>query len=80
MLGWDKRWVYLEHRIATPSGKPVAIALARPAFRKKAARVPIERLIEALPHELAAMPLPPQVTAWTALDGELAALVEAAAP
>jgi len=72
LLGWDPRWVYLEHRIETPCGRPVALALARAGFRARGAWVPVERLRAALPYALAAPVLPRQVSAWAALDAELA--------
>lgn len=72
LVGWDSRWVYLEHRIETLNARPVAIAMAKAGFRNKGAWVPIETLRAALPFPLAEMVLPPHVEAWRALDDGLA--------
>ena len=71
LVGWDMRWVYLEHRIETPTGRPVAIAVAKAGFRRAGAWVPIETLRAALPYELTDMVLPAHVDAWRALDDGL---------
>lgn len=72
LLGWDERWVYLEHRIVTAEGRPVAVALAKAGFRSRGAWVPIDALRAELPHELSPMVLPVQVEAWRQLDDCLA--------
>ena len=72
LIGWDDRWTYLEHRIDTPDGKPVAIAMARAGFRQKGAWVPIERLRAALPLPLRPMTLPAHADLWRGLDDSLA--------
>ena len=75
LVGWDTRWVFLEHRIETGAGRPVAIALAKAGFRHNGAWVPIETLRSALPYALGTMVLPPHVDAWRALDEALAGQV-----
>lgn len=71
LLGWDGRWVYLEHSVHTRSGRPVAIAMARAGFRKNGSWVPIDVLRDALPHHLPEMTLPAQVLAWKTLEETL---------
>lgn len=73
LTGWDSRWVYLEHRIETLVGQPVAIAMAKVGFRSKGAWAPVESLRAALPIPLPEMVLPPHVEAWRELDDGLAA-------
>jgi acyl-CoA thioesterase FadM len=73
LVGWDSRWVYLEHRIETLDGQPVAIAMAKAGFRSKGAWVPTESVRAALPIPLPEMVLPPHVEAWRELDDGLAA-------
>lgn len=68
LLGWDERWVYLEHRIATSSGRPVAVAMAKAGFRGRGGWVPIERLLAALPHQISPLVLPARVETWRRLD------------
>ena len=75
LVGWDSRWVYLEHRIETRGGRPVAIAMAKAGFRCKGAWVPIETLRAALPFPLPDMVLPAHVEAWRTLDEGLAAQI-----
>ncbi|MBC7634873.1 MAG: thioesterase family protein [Acetobacteraceae bacterium] len=75
LIGWDTRWVYLEHRIETLGGRPVAIAMAKAGFRCKGAWVSIESLRAALPFPLPEMVLPAHVDAWRALDDGLAAQI-----
>lgn len=75
LVGWDDRWVYLDHRVETASGRPVAGALAKAGFRKKGAWVPINELIAAIECELAPMQLSPQVEAWRSLDESLASAI-----
>lgn len=77
LVGWDNRWVYLEHRIETLSGRPVAIAIAKAGFRSKGAWVPVETLRRALPFALPEMVLPAHVNAWRALDDVLSGQVSA---
>ncbi len=72
LLGWDDRWVYLEHRIETLAGRPVAIAMAKAGFRKAGGWVPVETLLAILPCEMRPMPLPARVDAWRYLDESLA--------
>jgi acyl-CoA thioesterase FadM len=68
LAGWNGRWVYLEHRIDTPDGRPVAMALAKAAFRKNGGWVHPEALRDALLLPLSPMPLPAHVLAWQGLD------------
>jgi acyl-CoA thioesterase FadM len=75
LVGWDSRWVYLEHRIETLGGRPVAIAMAKAGFRCKGAWIPIETLRAALPFPLPDMVLPAHVDAWRTLDEGLAAQI-----
>lgn len=78
LVGWDDRWAYLEHRIATSDGKPVAVAMARAGFRANGAWMPIERLRAALPFPVEPMALPAHARAWQALDSEFGALIGSA--
>lgn len=75
LVGWGTRWVYLEHRIETLTGRPVAVAIAKAGFRSKGAWVPIDTLRSALPYKLPDMVLPPHVDAWRALDDDLPGLI-----
>lgn len=68
LVGWDDRWVYLEHRIETTGGRPVALALAKAGFRFRGAWVPIETLRDQLPYATHQMELPKHVAAGIALD------------
>jgi acyl-CoA thioesterase FadM len=72
LIGWDDRWTYLEHRIETPEGKPVALAMARAGFRHKGTWVPVETLRAALPLPLRPMVLPAHADIWRDLDESLA--------
>lgn len=75
LLGWDERWVYLEHRIATLAGRPVAIAMAKAGFRSHGSWVPVETLRAALPHDLPPIQLPVQVEERRALNDSFAARI-----
>lgn len=68
LVGWDDRWVYLEHRIDTTGGRPVALALAKAGFRCRGAWVPIETLREQLPYATHQMDMPKHLAAGMALD------------
>ena len=72
LIGWDDRWAYLEHRVETPDGKPVAIAMARAGFRARGVWMPIDTLRQALPLPIADLPLPRHAQLWQELDLELA--------
>ncbi|GGI85696.1 hypothetical protein GCM10007973_22790 [Polymorphobacter multimanifer] len=72
LLGWDDRWVYLEHRITTLAGRPVAVAMARAGFRSRGSWVPTGQLLAALPHQMSPMELPARVETWRRLDDCLA--------
>lgn len=72
LVGWDDRWVYLEHRIETVGGRPVAIALAKAGFRCRGAWVSVESLRAALPYALQPNDLPNHIETWRRLDDYLA--------
>ncbi len=72
LIGWDDRWAYLEHRIETLDGKPVAISMARAGFRARGVWMPIDTLRQALPLPIADLPLPLHAQIWQELDLELA--------
>jgi acyl-CoA thioesterase FadM len=71
LIGWDDRWVYLEHRIETRSGRLCAVALAKAGFRRAGGWVPVEELVAALPYAVKPMALPARVNDWRRLDDSL---------
>ena len=68
LAGWDDRWVFLEHRVDTVGGRPVALALAKAGFRCRDAWVPVAALLEQLPYAAHQVALPTHVAAGIALD------------
>lgn len=68
LLGWDKRWTYLEHRVTTPGGRPVALALAKAGFRAKGRWIDPDDLRAQLPYPLNPLVLPAQALALLAFD------------
>lgn len=71
LLGWETRWVYLEHRVDTPDGRPAAVALAKAGFRRRGGWVTMDQLLAALPDRVEPMPLPDFIGTWCALGDEL---------
>ncbi len=49
ILGWDEKWVYMEHRIETPEHLAV-IAIVKALFRTKGRSIPSQELAEAFGH------------------------------
>ena len=49
ILGWDEKWVYMEHRIETVEHLAV-IAIVKALFREKGRSVPSQELAEAFGH------------------------------
>lgn len=68
LLGWDERWFYLEHVVATKQGKLVAQGLAKAAFRGRAGWVPTASVREAVGHPSLEMELPARVRSWQTCD------------
>jgi acyl-CoA thioesterase FadM len=68
LLGWDSRWTYLEHRVTTPSGRPVALALAKAGFRAKGRWIDPDDLRAQLPYPLSPLVLPARALALLAFD------------
>jgi len=68
LLGWDERWTYLEHRVSTGDGRPVALALAKAGFRHRGRWIDPEVLRAQLPYPLTPVRLPDHALAWLNLD------------
>lgn len=47
VVGWDEKWVYLEHRFEC-GGKVAALGYIQALFRSPAGNVPVEALLEAV--------------------------------
>ncbi len=69
LLGWDDRWTFLEHRMTSMNGQPVALALAKAGFRHRGGWVRPDTLQDLLPYDLPDLELPDRVLAWQQLDG-----------
>lgn len=68
LLGWDKRWTYLEHRVVNSAGRSMALSLAKAGFRTGGRWVEPDDLAAQLPYPLAAPPLPEHALALLAFD------------
>jgi acyl-CoA thioesterase FadM len=68
LLGWNERWAFLEHRMVSSTGQPVALALAKAGFRSRGKWVEPARLRGLLPFALPELDLPDRVRAWQQLD------------
>ena len=68
LLGWDERWFYLEHRFRTAEGRPVAIAMARAAFRKSGSWIAPDTVRIAIGADFPAPSLPPAAASWRELE------------
>lgn len=68
LLGWDDRWVYLEHRVLSSSGRTMALALAKAGFRWRGRWINPEDLRAQLPYPLGPMALPDHALALMAFD------------
>jgi acyl-CoA thioesterase FadM len=71
LLGWDDRWFYLEHVVATGQGKLVAQGLAKAAFRGRSGWVPTALVREAAGYPSLEMNLPARVRSWQSCDALL---------
>lgn len=70
LLGWDERWVYLEHRIET-GGRTACLALVKTVFLAPRGRVSPAELASVM--GMAGSPeLPPSVRAWQNAEPHLA--------
>lgn len=71
VLGWDEKWVYLQHSFDTPRG-PACIAVVRACFRIKGGTVPSAEIMEVLGYpDLVSPPLPEAVQKWSDAEQEL---------
>ena len=68
LAGWDDRWFFFEHRVATLDGRTVATSLAKAAFRSAAGWVPTSAMIALAAPGLPALNLPEHVVTWQTLD------------
>lgn len=68
LLGWDARWTYLEHRITSGTGRPMALALAKAGFRSGGRWVDPEALRAQLPFPISPLILPAHARALLAFD------------
>ncbi len=80
LLGWDERWFFLEHRVETVDGKPVALSLARAGLRRAGRWVQPAAVQAALGTALPDMRLPPHVEVWRQLDAQLGSGLSSAFP
>ena len=67
VLGWDEKWVYMEHRIETAEHLAV-IAIVKALFREKGRSIPSQELAEAFGHHGASPPLPDFVEDWKKME------------
>jgi len=67
VLGWDEKWVYMEHRIETAEHLAV-IAIVKALFREKGRSIPSRELAEAFGHQGDSPPLPDFVEDWKKME------------
>lgn len=72
LLGWDKRWVYVEQVFTGPEGLACS-AVLRSTFLKNGKVVEPAKLFEEFMPQEAAPTLPAWVTDWMAVESEFAA-------
>lgn len=72
LVGWDDRWIFLEHRIDNAEGRPAALVLARAGFRYGNGWVKTPDVFAVLPHELPPRQLPVHVATWCQMGDEIA--------
>ena len=66
-IGWDARWIYLEHAMFVRD-ECTSHVLIRGAVTSKQGMVAPERVIAAMGHDVASPPLPDWVRAWAEAD------------
>lgn len=67
ILGWDEKWVYMEHRIETDKHLAV-IAIVKALFRSKGRSIPSQELAEAFGHDGPSPTLPDFVEDWRKME------------
>lgn len=67
MLGWDDRWIYIEHRVETEGGV-ACVTMVRAAFLEKGAIVPPDQVAAEVGFAGEAPPAPAWAGQWRALD------------
>lgn len=67
MLGWDDRWLYIEHRVETDAG-PACLTLVRAAFLDGGTIVPPAQVAAEVGFSGEAPPTPAWAGQWRALD------------
>lgn len=79
VMGWDGKWIYLEHVFETMDGEVAAVAIGRGVFVGAQGSVPVAELLAAagVP-DAVSPPIPPAVAAWTAAEQDLTGSARAA--
>lgn len=74
VMGWDGKWVYLEHVFETMAGEVAAVAIGRGVFLGARGTVPVADILAAagVPDAISP-PIPPAVQAWTEAEQDLTA-------
>ena len=67
LLGWDDKWMYIEHRLER-DGEVACRAVVRGLFLGKGGAVPPAELLRDAGHAAASPALPDWVATWQALD------------
>lgn len=79
VLGWDGKWIYMEHMFETMDGDVAAVAIGRGVFVSGGSSVPVADILAAagVP-DAVSPPIPPAVIAWTEAEQDLTSGAKAA--
>ncbi|OOY30026.1 acyl-CoA thioesterase [Thioclava sp. F36-6] len=67
-LGWDDRWIWLEHAMFTKDGECTSHVLIRGAVTSKKGMIPPAQVLAEMGQDATSPPLPEFVTAWAEAD------------
>jgi len=70
LIGWDERWLFVEHRFETRQGLH-AIGLTKLILMENGRSLPMPKVLERLGYAQPSPPLPEGIHLWLAAEGEL---------
>lgn len=71
LLGWDKRWFYLEHTFIDGRERCVAAGVTRAALRSAGAWVETREVVDQIEPGAESPPIPSYVSEWVNLEDEM---------
>ena len=76
ILCWDRKWVFLEHKVETADGQLAAVAVVRGLFRTRSGTVLPAEVLQAVGSDSASPPMPEAIKSWIAAEEDICVSAE----